>query len=49
MEDYIEVHVMMVETRDDGVMERVGIGRVHEDAITDGCGEGARWKDVILA
>ncbi|ESZ91514.1 hypothetical protein SBOR_8085 [Sclerotinia borealis F-4128] len=35
MEDYIEVHVMMVKTRDDGVMERVGIGRLHEDAIKD--------------
>ncbi|KAI9644917.1 hypothetical protein NHQ30_006951 [Ciborinia camelliae] len=48
MDDYIDVHVMMVQTREDGVMERVGIGRVHEDAIRDGCGEGARWKNVVL-
>lgn len=48
MEDYIEVHVMMVKTRDDGVMERLGIGRLHEEAIKDACGEGAMWKDIVL-
>ncbi|KAF7869890.1 hypothetical protein EAF04_004674 [Stromatinia cepivora] len=48
MEDYIEIHIMMVKTRDDGVMERIGIGRLHEDAIRDACGEGAKWKEVVL-
>ncbi|APA13169.1 hypothetical protein SS1G_14072 [Sclerotinia sclerotiorum 1980 UF-70] len=48
MEDYMEIHIMMVKTRNDGVMERMGIGRLHEDAIRDACGEGAKWKDVVL-
>ncbi|PQE04554.1 heterokaryon incompatibility protein [Rutstroemia sp. NJR-2017a BVV2] len=47
-EDYIDIHVMMVTTRADGVKERVGLGRIHEDAVADGWGEGAVWRDVVL-
>ncbi|PQE14955.1 heterokaryon incompatibility protein [Rutstroemia sp. NJR-2017a WRK4] len=47
-EDYIDIHVLMVVTRSDGVKERVGLGRIHEDAVADGWGEGAVWRDVVL-
>lgn len=49
MTEYIERHVMMIVEVEEGVWERVGLGRVHGEAIEDGWGEGARWRDVVLA
>jgi hypothetical protein len=45
-EAYIEVHAMMI-TRKNGIAKRVGLGRIHQEALQDAW-EGPEWKDFVL-
>jgi hypothetical protein len=45
-EAYIEFHAMMV-TWKDGVAERAGLGRIHQEALMDAW-EGPEWKEILL-
>jgi len=48
MEDYIEYHVMMIKWMKEGTAERVGLGRLHHEALKDAWGEGYVWKEIVL-
>ena len=45
-EAYIEVHAMMI-TQKNGNAKRVGLGRIHQEALQDAW-EGPVWKDFVL-
>ena len=46
--DFIEYHVMMVTRPEEGIVERLGLGRVLHEAVKDAYGDGPVWKEVIL-
>jgi len=45
---YIEYHAMMVTATSEGIAERAGLGRVHQEALKDAWGKGPVWKDIVL-
>jgi hypothetical protein len=48
MVDYREWHVMMTDTVNGGLRERVGLGRVLKDSLVDSGQQGPTWMDVVL-
>jgi hypothetical protein len=47
-EDYEEFHVMMIKWGEHGIAQRVGLGRLHGEAVGDAWGKGAVWKEIRL-
>jgi hypothetical protein len=40
-------YVLLVEEKDN-YAERVGLGKVYQEAFYNSCGEGMQWKEIIL-